>query len=158
MIGCFNHRPFNCIASKTMDSTFFKTKDNKVCDRRNNFVNHLFCIILSPPKNFAFYVRWKSFDNLGKRRSKMDKMWTKKVQNSVICSRTATVNHEKFKILCWVSTSLLPAPQTFLPHTHIQKNKHNHSLPTNPQSPLETVLMPLHRVFQSLLQIMFVIN
>ena len=109
-----------------MYSTFFKTKDNEVCDRRNNFVNHpsrcnTFCIILSPPKNCAFL----SDENHLVIQVKEDKKWTKcepiKVKNFLICPRIATGNHEKFKILCSVTTILLPAPQTLAPHTNTKK-------------------------------------
>ena len=96
MIGCFNHGPFNCIANKTINSTFFKTKDNEVCDRRNDFVNHpcrynTFCIIFSPPKNFAIFVRWKSFN----------KFRQKKIKNQ------QNLNQEKSNILFSVPQQLL---------------------------------------------------
>ena len=88
MIGCFNHWPFNCITNKTIDSTLCKTKNNEFCDRRSNFVNYpsrynSFCIILSPPKNIAIFVRWKSFDKFSQ----------KKIKNQ------QNVNQEKSKIL-----------------------------------------------------------
>ena len=140
MIGCFNHGLFNFIANEMIDSTFFKTKDKEVCDKTNIFVNHpcrcnTFCIILLSPKNFAFFVRWKSFHKFRQKKIKNEQIWTMKSKN--VFTRS---------------------PASPPPNTLIHKTKHTHSLPTNSQSPLETVLTPLRRVFESLLQIMFATN
>ena len=126
MIGCFNHGPFNCRANKTIDSTFFKTKDNEVCNRRIHFVNNFcryntFCIILSPPKNFATFVRWKSFERFRQRRLIIEKMWTKK--SPKFCSlfpNCYPVNREKYKIICTITINS-PSPHTYK-QTHLLIN------------------------------------
>ena len=123
MIGCFNHEPFNCIANKTINSTFFKTKDNEVCGRRNNFVNdpcryNTFCVMFSPPKNFAIFVRRKSFNKF--RQNKI-----KNQQN---------VNQEKSKI--WFS--LLQRPPWTMKSTKFFT-----------QSPRTCFLLPPHTPTQN---------
>ena len=140
MIGCFNHGPFNCIANKTINSTFFKTKDNEVCDRRNNFVNHP-CRCSHLRKTLLFLSDENYLINLGKTRSKINKMWTKK--SPKFGSLFSNGHRELWK----VQNSLLShhEPASYSPLTHL------HKIPTNLQSPLETVLTPLHRVFESLL-------
>ena len=66
LFGCFYHAPFNRTANKTVDSTFFKTKDNEVRDRRNHFVNHpsrynTFCIIFLTLKKIGYFCPIKIF-------------------------------------------------------------------------------------------------
>ena len=96
-----------------------------------------FCMILSPPRNCAFL----SDENHLIIYAKEDQKWTKcepeKVENSVISSRIATVNHGKFKILCSVTTSLLPAAQTLVPHTHTKNQTQpliTHKPPVTPRN------------------------
>ena len=139
MIGCFNHWPFNCITNKTIDSTLCKTKNNEFCDRRSNFVNYpsrynSFCIILSPPKNIAIFVRWKSFDKFSQ----------KKIKNQ------QNVNQEKSKILFPVPKFFYQSPPTCflspkppsLTDTHTQKQTHlfiTHKPPVPPRNSSYTV-------------------
>ena len=146
MIGYFIHGPFKCIANKTINSTFFKTKDNEVCNRKNNFINHpcrynTFCIVFSPPKNFAIFVRWKSFN----------KFRQKKIKNQ------QNAHQLKYKILLSFpqeplgfmkrTISFFQSPQTCL---LLSSLTHIHKIPTKTQSLLETVLTPLRSVFESL--------
>ena len=124
MIGCFNHGPFNFIANKTINSTFFKTKYNEVCDRRNNFVNHpcrynKFCIIFSPPKNFVIFVRWKSFN----------KFRQKKIKNR------QNVNQERSKILFSVPQQPLGTMESTKFFTQLPPTCLLHPSPQPPTSP-----------------------
>ena len=126
----------------------------EVCDKTNIFVNHpcrcnTFCIILLSPKNFAIFVRWKSFHKFRQKKIKNEQIWTQK-----FCSLFPNSHSEPWKVKTFLLGHLLLPP----PNTLIHKTKHTHSLPANSQSPLETVLTPLRRVFESLLQIMFVTN
>ena len=133
MIGCFNHGPFNCIANKTINSTFFKTKDNEVCDRRNNFVNHpcrynTFCIILSPLKNFAIFVQWKSFNKF--RQSKINNQQNANQEKSKILfsfpqQPLGTMKRTKF------FTQLPPTCFLLSPLTHTQNT---HKPPVTPRN------------------------
>ena len=125
LIGYFNHGPFNCIANKTINSMFFKTKDNEVCNRRSNFVNHpcrynTFCIIFSPPKNFAIFVRWKSFNKFRQKKIKNQQNVNQeksKILFSVPQQPPRTMKNTKFFTQLPPTCLLLPSPPTPLPPT-----------------------------------------
>ena len=108
-------------------------------------------IILSPPKRS---LDKKHLINIQiKEHQKSTKYRQRKVQNSVPQPLSREPRKEEYNILCSITTKS-PHPPPPLPlHTHT--NKHPYSLPTNPQSPLETVLTSLHRVFKTSLQIRY---
>ena len=106
---------------------------------------------MPPPKSLLLL---SNKNHLTNSYTKEDQKWTKcrprKVQNYVPCSPTTTPWTKK-------STKFLAQlPPTHLPPTHTKK--HIYLLPTNPLSPLKTVLTPLHMVFETSSQIIFVIN
>ena len=108
-------------------------------------------IILSSPKRS---LDKKHLINIQtKEHQKSTKYRQRKVQNSVPQPLSCEPRKEEYNILCSITTKS-PHPPPPLPlHTHT--NKHPYSLPTNPQSPLETVLTSLHRVFKTSLQIRY---
>ena len=70
------------------------------------------------------------------------------------------VNQEKYKILCSITIKLstcFPLPTHTHTHTHAHTHTHTHTFTHHPQSPsqspLQTVLTLLHRVFEVSLQI-----
>ena len=126
MIGCFNHGLFNFIANEMIDSTFFKTKDKEVCDKTNIFVNHpcrcnTFCIILLSPKNFAFFVRWKSFHKFRQKKIKKQQIWTQKCTE--FCSLFPNSHSEPWKVKTFLLGHLL---LPLLTHLYTKPNTPTH--------------------------------
>ena len=105
-------------------------------------------IVFWPPKKLLLSDKKHLINVWTTEDQKSTKYWQRKVQNSVPSSPTAIPQprKEKYKILCPVTTnsSLLPPPLTRT-HTHT----HTDSFPTYPQPPLETLLTPLLRVFET---------
>ena len=119
------------VRNSCMDVFIFKTKNNKIWDRKNHFGNHpcgnnTFSIILSPPKNFATFVRQKSIDkfrqkkiknqqNLDQEKSKILLPTTKCCQekSKILFLNRHAVNQEKSNILCPTATN-----SSLLSHIH----------------------------------------
>ena len=107
-------------------------------------------------KTSLFFSDENHFINIGKRRSRINKIWTQK--SPKFCPLFPKSHREPWKVQNSFLGHHQPASCFSPSHRYIHKNKQTHSLPTNSQSPPETVLTPLHSVFENLLQITFVTN
>ena len=143
MTGCFNHEPFNSIANKRSIQYSSKQKTKRFATEE--IFSSTIPVDIIPFAQFChlrktslFFSDENHFINIGKRRSRINKIWTQK--SPKFCPLFPKSHREPWKVQNSFLGHHQPASCFSPSHRHIHKNKQIHSLPQTPSHPQKLFL------------------